>query len=94
MAIHRVNADSNAKRLRALAAAGAIAFGWLTTAAAQDVPNGTLAAAIRASDHPCERVLEKEQVSGSQSTWRVRCNSGTFQVTMGADTAATVVRID
>lgn len=94
MGIRRTNADSNGKHLRALTAAGAIAFSWLTTAAAQDVPDGTLAAAIRASDHPCEHVLEKKPVSGSQSTWRVRCNSGLFEVTMNADSTPTVVRID
>lgn len=73
-------------------AVGVIAAGWLTVAAGQDMPNGTLAAAIRGSGHPCDRVLEKELTSAS--VWRVRCNSGRFQVTMNADSTPEVVPLD
>jgi hypothetical protein len=72
----------------------AIALCWLTAAAADDIPNGTLAGAIRASGHPCERVLSKEQISQNPSTWQVRCNSGSFQVTMTKDAPPKVVRLD
>ena len=75
-------------------AVGAIAFGWLMVAAAHDVANGTLAAAIRASGHPCARVIKKERLSGSESVWRVHCNSGHFQVTMKGDSASEVVALD
>lgn len=75
-------------------AVGAIAFGWLMVAAAHDVANGTLAAAIRASGHPCARVLKKERLSETASVWRVHCNSGHFQVTMKGDVASEVVALD
>lgn len=75
-------------------AVGAIAFGWLMVAAAHDVANGTLAAAIRASGYPCARVLKKERLSESASVWRVHCNSGHFQVTMKGDSASEVVALD
>jgi len=80
----------------AVAALGALAFGWLTVAAAQDIANGTLAGAIRSSDQPCDRVLEKERLSENPPTWRVRCNSGHYEVTMKDDmaTASAVVSID
>lgn len=73
---------------------GAIALGWLTVVTAQEVANGTLAAAIRASGHACQRVIEKERTSEGGSVWRVRCNSGYFQVTMKGDTAVSVVPLD
>jgi hypothetical protein len=71
-----------------------IAFGWLVGAAAHEVAAGTLAAAIRASGHPCARVIESERVSEGASVWRVRCNSGRFQVTMKGDSPAEVVPLD
>jgi hypothetical protein len=69
-----------------------IAVGWLTSATGQDVANGTLAGIIRASDHACDRVIEKERVSAS--VWRVRCNSGQFQVTMNENGNSEVVPLD
>ncbi len=77
-----------------VAAVAAVAFGWLVEAAAHDVADGTLAAAIRASGHPCARVIEKERSGEGSSIWRVRCNSGRFQVTMKGDSTAEVVPID
>ena len=77
-----------------VAAMGAVALGWLTGAAAHEVSNGKLAAAIRASGNPCARVIEKERSSEGSSVWRVRCNSGRFQVTMKGDSATEVVPID
>ena len=91
------NNDSGGRQWRPstpVAAMAAIAFGWLTVATAHDVANGTLAAAIRASGHPCGRVIEKERTSKSASVWRVRCNSGYFEVTMKGDTATSVVAVD
>ncbi len=61
-------------------------------ASAQEVENGTLAAAIRSSGHPCARVLEKEHQGGSQ--WLVRCNSGRFQVRLKEDGSANVTPLD
>ncbi len=77
-----------------VAAVGVVAFGWLIGVAAQEVSNGKLAAAIRASGNPCARVIEKERSSEGSSVWRVRCNSGHFQVTMKGDSATEVVPID
>lgn len=80
----------------AASALGALALGWLTVVPAQDIANGTLAGAIRSSDQPCDRVLEKERLSESPPVWRVRCNSGHYEVTMKDDmaTASAVVPID
>ena len=92
-----MNRDSGTRPWRpsiAMAAMGAIAFGWLTVVTAHDVANGTLAAAIRSSGHPCDRVIEKERSGESASVWRVRCNSGRFLVTMKGDVASEVVALD
>jgi hypothetical protein len=56
--------------------------------------NGKLAATIRAGGHPCQRVIEKERASEGSSVWRVKCNSGHFQVTMKGDSAPEVVPLD
>ena len=89
------NSDSGRRQWRPsipVAAMAAIASGWLSVATAHDVANGTLAAAIRASGQPCDRVIEKE--SKGASVWRVRCNSGYFEVTMKGNTATSVVAVD
>ena len=58
----------------------------------QEVENGTLAAAIRASGQPCASVIEKEHQG--DSLWLVRCNSGRFQVRLIDDSTAEVVPLD
>jgi hypothetical protein len=91
------NSNSGRRILRTsilVTAAGAVAFGWLIGAAAHEMSNGKLAAAIRANGHPCARVIEKERSSEGPSVWRVRCNSGRFRVTMKGDSASEVVPID
>ena len=82
------------RNLTLVIAVGAVAFGWLTGAAAHEMSNGKLAGAIRANGHPCARVIEKERSSEESSVWRVRCNSGRFRVTMKGDSATEVVPID
>ena len=79
-----------------VAALGALALGWFTAVPAQDIANGTLAGAIRSTNQPCGRVLDKERLSENPPVWRVRCNSGHYDVTMNDDrvTAAAVVPID
>ena len=92
-----INSASGQRILRTsilVTAVGAVAFGWLIGVAAHEVSNGELAAAIRASGNPCARVIEKERSSEGSSVWRVRCNSGHFQVTMKGDSAPEVVPID
>ena len=71
---------------------GAMALSWLATAAAQDIPDGTLAAAIRASGHACDHVIDKQ--AAGESVWNVRCNSGHFQVTMTEGSNPQVAKID
>lgn len=75
-----------------LAAMAAVSLVWLVAAAAQDVADGTLAAAIRESGHPCVHVISKERVSAS--VWRVRCNSGSFQVTVKDGSTSQVTPVD
>ena len=77
-----------------VAVLGAVAFLWLIGAAAEEVANGTLSAAIRASGHPCTRVIEKKRASEGSSAWRVRCNSGSFLVTIKCDSTSEVVPLD
>ncbi len=92
-----INSASGRRILRTsipVTAVGVFAFGWLIGAAAHEMSNGKLAAAIRANGHPCARVIEKERSSEESSVWRVRCNSGHFQVTMKGDSAPEVVPID
>ncbi len=71
---------------------GAMALSWLATAAAQDIADGTLAAAIRGSGHACEHVIDKQPAG--ESVWNVRCNSGRFQVTMTDTDNPQVVKLD
>ena len=53
---------------------------------------GNLAAAVRESGNPCVHVVEAEKTG--DNTYKVRCNSGTFNVTFGADGTAQVSRAD
>ena len=76
-----------AHALIAIVAAGAVA----SAALAQSDP-GNLGAAIRSSGHPCAHVIEAEQTG--DNSYKVRCNSGTFDVTMNADGPAKVSRAD
>jgi len=92
-----INRSSGQRTLRsriATSVAGTAAVVWLTATGAQEVPNGEMAAAIRASGNPCERVIEQERTSKDSPVWRVRCNSGHFQVTMKGDSQPEVVALD
>ena len=69
---------------------------WLPGAMAQEVAAGTLAAAVRSSGQPCARVLESQRTGTSAdgaAVYRVRCNSGLFQVTY-KDGASEVVPLE
>ena len=81
----------------AAVALGVLTVGWLVAASAQDPPRGVLAAAVRSSGQPCARVLEAEQTGKAASdatVYRVRCNSGLFQVTMKDGVASEVVPLE
>lgn len=89
------NRASRRRRLRpssGFVAAGFVALGWLASVAAQEIAAGTFAAAIRASGHPCERVIES--ASKGDSIWHVRCNAGWYQVTKKNDASFEVVPLD
>jgi hypothetical protein len=58
--------------------------------AAKTVSDGEMAAAIRSADYPCDHVLQM-QAAGDNS-WRVQCNSGTYQVTRDANGQFSVVK--
>jgi hypothetical protein len=59
---------------------------------ASEVDHGDMAAAIRSADYPCQQVLDLQD-SGDNG-WRVRCNSGTYQVTRDANGQYSVVKTD
>lgn len=92
--INRIFGQGMLRSRIAASVAGTTAAVWLTATGAQEVPNGEMAAAIRASGNPCERVIEQERTSKDSPVWRVTCNSGHFQVTMKADSEPEVVALD
>jgi hypothetical protein len=59
---------------------------------AAEMSQGEMAAAIRGADYPCQQVLELQPTGDNR--WRVRCNSGTFQVTRDANGQFSVVKTD
>ena len=91
---YRARGSGRSRSALSAASLGILTVGWLIAAPAQDVADGTLAATIRASGHACEHVIEKQRAGEGASVWRVRCNSGQYQVTMAADGSAQVVQID
>lgn len=70
-------------RTIAAAAFFAVIAGWSPHTVAQDIAEGALAAAIRESGNPCQRVLESS--SAGQNSYVVTCNSGKFKVTQKQD---------
>lgn len=74
--------------------AGAAALCWLIAAPAGDVADGTLAAAIRGSGHPCAKIVEKQHAGEASAVWQVRCNSGRFQLTEKDDATFEVTALD
>ena len=63
----------------------------MTGAVAGETGDGTLAAAIRASGHPCKKIVEK---SGTEPFWQVTCNSGRYSVSKQKDDTFTVAPLD
>ena len=70
----------------------AVTLGWMAGAFAHDVAPGTLAAAIRESGNPCQRVIEFSSLGAS--AWLVTCNSGKFKVTQKKDSSFDVVPVE
>ena len=50
---------------------------------AEEMSNGKMSGIIRSANHPCAKVI-KLQPDGENS-WKVQCNSGSFNVTGNAD---------
>ncbi|NIM27983.1 MAG: hypothetical protein GTO59_07655 [Gammaproteobacteria bacterium] len=75
-----------------VAAVSIAALAGTMNAEAQDVDAGQFAAAIRASGHPCARVIES--ASKGDSVWHVRCNAGWYEVTKKGDSTVKVVPLD
>ena len=78
--------------IAALLVASATALGGVSHTSAQEVAEGTLAAAIRSSGNPCSRVIESKNEGSRQ--WKVRCNSGWYRVTKNKDATLEVTPLD
>jgi hypothetical protein len=59
---------------------------------ATEMEHGDMVAVIRSADYPCQQVLELQDTGND--AWRVRCNSGTYQVTRDANGQYSVVKTD
>lgn len=70
----------------------AMAIGASSVAAAQDIADGTLAAAIRSSGHPCSHVVES--INEGPSVWKVKCNAGWYRVSKNPDATLAVTALD
>jgi len=46
---------------------------------AEEMDHGTLAAAVRSADFPCNHVISVTE--SAANTWSVQCNAGTYEVT-------------
>ena len=57
--------------------------GIVSGASAEEMSNGKMAGIIRSANHPCAKVIEL-QPDGEKS-WKVKCNSGSFNVTRNAN---------
>jgi hypothetical protein len=70
----------------------AILSGMLLTspAFAGEMDHGTLAAAIRSADLPCNHVISARDAG--ENSWIVQCNSGTYEVSRDADGKLTAIR--
>lgn len=75
-----------------LMAATVLAIVGSAGVAAQEIADGTLAAAIRSSGHACSHVVET--VNEGPSTWKVKCNAGTYRVSKNPDATLAVTPLD
>ena len=50
---------------------------------AEEMSNGKMAGIIRSANHPCAKVIKLQHTS--ENSWKVQCNSGSFNVTRNAD---------
>jgi hypothetical protein len=59
-------------------------------ALATGMEHGDMVAVIRSADYPCQHVLDLQNTG--DNAWRVRCNSGTYQVTRDPNGQFSVVK--
>jgi hypothetical protein len=71
------------KLLKLVVTAAFSALLLTTGVLAEEMDHGTLAAAIRSADLPCNHVISAR--SEGENSWIVQCNSGTFEVTRDKD---------
>ena len=83
---------SKRRASKALLAAAVLVMGGASGVAAEEIADGTLAAAIRSSGHPCSHVVER--VAEGASVWKVKCNAGSYRVSKNADATLDVKRLD
>jgi hypothetical protein len=50
---------------------------------AEEMSNGQMAGIIRSANHPCAKVIKLQPAS--ENSWKVQCNSGSFNVTRNTD---------
>ncbi len=61
---------------------------YLPQSLAEEMSHGEMAGIIRSAGHPCAKVLELQ--STSENSWKVQCNSGSFNVTRNEDGKFTI----
>ena len=57
--------------------------GIVSGASAEEMSNGKMSGIIRSANHPCAKVIKLQLAS--ENSWKVQCNSGSFNVTRNAD---------
>ena len=50
---------------------------------AEEMSNGQMAGIIRSANHPCAKVLDLQPTG--ENSWKVQCNSGSFNVARNAN---------
>ncbi len=63
-------------------------FVFVPQLSAAEISHGEMAGIIRSAGEPCKKVLDMQ--SAGETSWKVKCNSGTFTVTRDADGKTTV----
>ncbi len=56
--------------------------GIVSGGSAEEMSNGKMAGIIRSANHPCAKVIELQP--DGENSWKVKCNSGSFNVTRNA----------
>jgi hypothetical protein len=57
--------------------------GIVSGASAEEMSNGKMAGIIRSANHSCAKVIELQP--DREKSWKVKCNSGSFNVTRNAN---------